>query len=227
MERHFGNDLEELKHKLLTMASLSESAVQDAVEAVLQRDEARVLAVKDRDVLIDRLEIEIDDLAISLLSRAPLASDLRLVTVAMKISQNLERVGDEATKIAKRAHDLNAEPPLRKNGVDIPTMRTLALEMLKGALDAFVQRDSAAARALIEKDQRVNALNKHNHRELLNQMVADRENITRCLNLMVISKSLERIADHAVNIAEEIVYLYEALDIRHPKHKLPPLSVAP
>jgi phosphate transport system protein len=223
MERHFGNDLEELKQKLLTMASLSESAVQDAVEAVLQRDDARVLAVKDRDVLIDRLELEIDDLAISLLSRAPLASDLRLVTVAMKISQNLERVGDEATKIAKRAHDLNGEPPFRKNGVDIPTMRTLALEMLKGALDAFAQRDSVAARALIEKDQRVNALNKQNHRELLNHMVEDRENITRCLNLMVISKSLERIADHAVNIAEEIVYLCEALDIRHPKHQLPPL----
>jgi phosphate transport system protein len=225
MERHFGNDLEELKQKLLTMASLAESTVEDAVEAVLQRDDARVLAVKDRDVLIDRLEIEIDDLAISLLSRAPLASDLRLVTVAMKISQNLERVGDEATKIAKRAHDLNAEPPLRKNGVDIPTMRTLALQMLKGALDAFVQRDSAAARGLIEQDQRVNELNKHNHRELLNHMVEDRENITRCLNLMVISKSLERIADHAVNIAEEIVYLCEALDIRHPKHQLPPLAI--
>ena len=217
----------DLRQKLLTMASLSESAVEDAVEAVLQRDDARVLAVKDRDVLIDRLEIEIDDLAISLLSRAPLASDLRLVTVAMKISQNLERVGDEATKIAKRAHDLNAEAPLRKNGVDIPTMRSLALEMLKGALDAFVQRDSTAARALIEKDQRVNTLNKQNHRELLNHMVEDRENITRCLNLMVVSKSLERIADHAVNIAEEIVYLCEALDIRHPKHQLPPLSAAP
>ena len=227
MERHFGNDLEALKQKLLTMASLAEADIEDALQAVLQRDDARVQTVKDRDVLIDRLELEIDDLAISLLSRAPLASDLRLVTVVMKISQNLERVGDEATKIAKRAHDLNAEPPFRKNGVDLPTMRSLALEMLKAALDAFVQHDSTAARALIEKDQRVNALNKQNHRELLNHMVEDRENITRCLNLMVISKSLERIADHAVNIAEEIVYLCEALDIRHPKHQQPPISVAP
>ncbi len=224
MERHFGGDLENLKQRLLTMASLAESAANDAVEAVLWRDDARVQAVKDRDILIDRLEIEIDDLAISLLSRAPLASDLRLVTVAMKISQNLERVGDEAVKIAKRAHALNAEPPFHKNGVDLPTMRTLALEMLKTALDAFMQRDSAAARAVIEKDPRVNALNKQNHRELLNHMIQDRDNITRSLNLMVISKSLERIADHAVNIAEELVYLYEALDIRHPKHQLPPLA---
>ena len=227
MERHFNNDMEELRQKLLTMASLAESDVEDAVEAVLQRDDALVQAVKDRDVLIDRLEIEIDDLAISLLARAPLASDLRLVTVAMKISQNLERVGDEATKIVKRAHELNAEPPFRKNGVDLPAMRALALEMLKAALDAFVQRDSAAARLVIEKDPRVNAINKENHRKLLNHMVEDRENITRCLNLMVISKSLERIADHAVNIAEEVIYLCEALDIRHPKHQQPPLVVAP
>jgi phosphate transport system protein len=225
MERNFDNDMEALRQKLITMASLAEASVKDAVEAMLWRDDARVQEVRDRDVLIDRLEIEIDDQAISLLARAPLASDLRLVTVAMKISQNLERVGDEATKIAKRAHDLNTEPPFQKSGLNLPTMRSLALEMLKAALDAFVQRDSAAARAVIEKDPRVNSLNKQNHRELLNHMLEDRENITRCLNLMVISKSLERIADHAVNIAEEIVYLCEALDIRHPKHQQPPLVV--
>jgi phosphate transport system protein len=227
MERNFDSDLEALNLRLLTMSSLAEASAHEAVEAVLWRDDARVQSVKDRDILIDRLEIEIDDLAISLLSRAPLARDLRLVTVAMKISQNLERVGDEATKIAKRAHALNAEPPFRKNGLDLATMRTLALEMLKAALDAFVKRDPVAARLVIEKDVRINTLNKQNHRELLGHMVEDRENITRCLSLMVISKSLERIADHAGNIAEEIVYLCEALDIRHAKHQQPPLVVAP
>lgn len=227
MERHFDNDMESLRQKLLTMASLAETSVNDSMEAVLWRDDDRVQKVRDRDVLIDRLEIEIDDKAISLLARAPLASDLRLVTVAMKVSQNLERVGDEATKIAKRARDLNSEPPFQTSGLNLPVMRSLALEMLREALDAFVQRDSAIARAVIEKDPRVNALNKQNHRELLNHMLADSENITRCLNLMVISKSLERIADHAVNIAEEIVYLCEALDIRHPKHQQPPSVVVP
>lgn len=221
MERHFDNDMETLRQKLLTMGSLAEASTNESVEAVLWRDDARVTSVKERDTAIDRLELEIDDLAISLLARAPLASDLRLVTVAMKLSQNLERIGDEATKIAKRAHDLNGEPPFQKNGLDIANMRTIVLDMIRTALDAFVRRDSAAARTVVEKDPRVNALNKQNHLALLEHMLENKENITRGLNLMVVSKSLERIADHAVNIAEEVVFLCEALDIRHPKHQKP------
>ena len=166
------------------------------------------------DVIVDQLEIEIDELAIHLLSKAPLATDLRLITVAMKISHDLERVSDEATTIARRSLELSLEPQL-KPYIDIPRMAGMALEMLKDALDAFVNRDTAKARAIVPRDKEVDLLNKQLHRELSSYMVERPSTITRCLNLMVISKSLERVADHATNIAEEVVYLYEARDIRH------------
>jgi len=216
MERHFDQELDELKQRLLTMASQAESAVKRAVEALMTRDDALAHQVRENDTILDRFEIEIDDLAIHLLAKAPLASDLRLVTVAMKISQNLERVGDEAAKIAKRARDLNREPPL-KAAVDMPGMARVALEMLKGALDAFVNRDPAAARAVIERDQEQDRLNKQVRRELERLMVESPDHISRGLHLLTAAKSLERIADHAANVAEEVVYLCEALDIRHPK----------
>jgi len=203
-----------LKEKLLTMASHAEAAVKNAIEAYLKRDYDLAQRVRDDDAILDRFEIEIDEMAIQLLSKAPLASDLRLIATAMKISQNLERVGDEAAKISNRARDLSQEPPL-KSGADIPKMADLALAMLKGALDAFVNHDPAAARATIPKDKEVDALNKQIHRELADQMTKSSDNIPRCLNLMVIAKRLERIADHATNIAEEVVYLCEAQDIRH------------
>jgi phosphate transport system protein len=215
MEHHFDTDLDGLKQKLLTMASHAETAVNQAIRALVERDHDLAVRVNQDDAVIDRLEIEIDELAITLLSKAPLASDLRLVTVAMKISQNLERVGDEAAKIAKRARDLAKEPPLRLN-LELPRMATLALGLLKQSLDAFVQRDAAAARALIPRDKEVDALNKQINRDLTDHMMTDRESIPRCLNLMIASRSLERIADHAKNVAEEVVYWCEAQDIRHP-----------
>jgi phosphate transport system protein len=214
MERHFDQELAALKERLLRMASHAEAAVNQSVQALTNRDLDLALRVKENDSVIDHFEIEIDDLAIHLLSKAPLASDLRFVTVAMKISQNLERVGDEAAKIAKRARDLCKEPPL-KLAVDLPRMATLALELLKAALDSFVQRDPAAARAVIPRDKPINALHKEIQHTLTEQMTSDKETITRCLNLMIAAKSLERIADHAKNIAEEVVYLCEATDIRH------------
>lgn len=214
MERHFDHELNTLKDRLLAMASHAESAVNRAVQALTQRDHDLALRVKADDSVLDQFEIEIDDLAIHLLAKAPLASDLRFVTVAMKISQNLERVGDEAAKIAKRARDLTHEPPLRLS-LDLAKMAGLALEMLKASLDAFVQRDPAAARAVIPRDTLVDALHKEIQRRLTRQMAEDAETITRCLNLMVAAKCLERIADHATNVAEEVVYLCEAHDIRH------------
>jgi phosphate transport system protein len=132
----------------------------------------------------------------------------------MKISQNLERVGDEATKIAKRARDLSGEPPVKLN-LDLLRMVRLSLDMLKAALDSFVNRDSAAARAIIPRDKEVDALNKEINNALADYMVANPDAIRRCLSLIVVSKSLERIADHAKNMAEDVVYLCEALDIRH------------
>ena len=214
MLHHFETELDSLKQKLLTMASHAETAINDAMRALSERNYDLALRVKANDKVLDRFEIEIDDLAVHLLAKAPLANDLRLITVAMKISQNLERVGDEAAKVAKRARDLSREPPL-KPVTDIPAMAALALDMLKRSLDSFVNHDPVSARALIPRDKEVDRLNKQVHRELAHQMVADPETITRCLNLMIVSKSLERIADHATNIAEEVVYLCEAQDIRH------------
>jgi phosphate transport system protein len=214
MENYFEIGLDGLRQKLLTMASHAETAVNQALEALIQRDTDLALRVKDSDRVIDQFEVEIDDLVIQLLTKAPLASNLRLVTVAMKISQNLERIGDEATKIAKRARDLAQEPPV-KVVLDLPRMAALALDMLKAALDAFVNRDSAAARAVIPRDKEVDALNKQIHQTLAQLMVENPGTIGRCLHLMVVSKSLERIADHATNVAEDVVYLCEAQDIRH------------
>lgn len=211
---HFDQELTALKEKLITMGGLAEAAVRRSMKALLEREDSYARNAKEEDSALDELEMEIDDMAITLLAKAPLASDLRLVTVAMKISRDLERVGDEATTIARRALELNAAPQL-KPYVDIPKMADLALDMLKQALDAFVTRDTARARAVIPRDKEVDNLNKQLHRELAGYMIEQPPTITRALNLMVISKSIERIADHATNIAEEVVYVYEGRDIRH------------
>jgi phosphate transport system protein len=210
----FEPDLAALKEKLLTMSSHAEASVRNAVEALGKRDYDLALRVQGDDAVIDRFEIEVDELAIRLLTRAPSPNDLRLITVAMKIAQNLERVGDETTTIARRVQELCRDVPL-KLVVDIPQMAFGALQMLKHALDAFVNQDPAAARALIPQDKPIDLLNKQIHRHLADQMIADPDTVLRCLNLMVISKSLERIGDHAKNVAEEVVYLCEAQDIRH------------
>jgi phosphate transport system protein len=222
---NYTTELSQLKECLLAMASHAESAVTGAMRALVERDDRLARTVEDDDDILDQFEIEIDDLAIHLLAKAPLATDLRLITVAMKISQNLERVGDEAVTIARRAIDLNAEPQL-KPYVDLPRMATMSLEMLRDALTAFVHREPDRARGVIPRDQDVDDLNRQLHRELSSYMVERPATITRCLRLMVISKAIERIADHATNIAEEVVYLYEAKDIRHSGQK-PPETEAP
>ena len=215
---HYTEELTKLKESLLAMASHAESAVARSVRALVERDEAIALQVQQDDNILDQFEIEIDDIAVHLLAKAPLATDLRLITVAMKISQNLERVGDEAVTIARRALELNAEPQL-KPYIDVPRMASMGIEMLRDALTAFVNRDTERARGVIPRDSEVDDINRQLHRELASFMVERPTTITRCLKLMTISKSLERIADHATNIAEEVVYLYEAKDIRHAFHK--------
>jgi phosphate transport system protein len=225
MTIHFENELAGLKEKLLTMASHAEAAVAKAIKALVERDDELARRVMADDVIVDQLEIEIDELAIQLLSKAPLATDLRLITMTMKISNHLERVSDEATTIARRSLELSLEPQL-KPYVDIPRMAAMALDMLKEALDSFVNRNPEKARAIVPRDKEVDLLNKQLHRELSSYMVERPSTITRCLNLMVISKSLERVADHAANVAEEVVYLYEAQDIRHSGKSTPPAPVA-
>ena len=214
MQRHLDQELSTLKQKLLTMASNAEAEVVNAVKSLVERNDALANDVKQNDSVVDQLEMEVDEMAVHLLSKAPLASDLRFIIVASKIAQNLERVADEATTIARRTLELNQEPPL-KPFVDIPRMAELGLEMLKVALDAFVNRESEKARGVIPRDLEVDTIHKQLQRELASFMIENPKNISRCLNLMVVSKSLERIADHATNIAEEVVYLCEAEDIRH------------
>ena len=203
-----------LKEKLLTMSSLAASSVSNAVKALVERNDDLARQVEQADDQLDALEVELDELAIVLLSRGPVATDLRMISVAMKITHNLERVGDEATTIARRAVDLNKEPQL-KPYVDIPRMATMALEMLNDGLEAFVSRDTARARAVLPRDKDVDALHKQLQRELITFMLEQPNTITRCLHLMQVSKRLERIADHATNIAEEVVFLHEGRDIRH------------
>ena len=203
-----------LKEKLLLMASYAESAVDRAVKALVRRDDDLARLIREEDELIDQLEMQIDQIALRLLAARPNPLELRFVTMAMKIANNLERVGDEATTISRRVLELSHEPQLAQAG-EIPPMASTALLMLKDALDAFVRHDPSQARELIPRDRIVDDLNKHLHRELAGQMAERPAIIQRALNLMVISKSLERIADHAVNVAEQVVYLCEGLDIRH------------
>jgi phosphate transport system protein len=215
MGRILDHELGELNARLLTMASYAERAVNDAVQALVHRDYDLAVQTNDNDQILDRLEVEIDEMAINLLTKELPVGEVRLVAVAMKISQNLERIGDEAAKVAKRTRDLCQQPPVKVQ-VDLPRMVHLTLDMLKRALDSFVRRDPAVARAIIPGDKEVDLLNKVITRDLVRHMTARKEAIPGCLNLMIVSKSLERIADHATNVAEEVVYLCEAQDIRHP-----------
>lgn len=213
-QTHFEKDLQDLKDKLLTMASHAEKSVDQSLKALIDREDGLARQVEENDNLLDEFEIEVDELSIGLLARAPLASDLRFITIAMKISHDLERVGDESTTIARRAIELNSEPQL-KPYVDIPRMAKMALAMLNDALDSFVNKNTQKAREVILRDKEVDQLNKQVNRELASFMVENPNTISRCLNLIVVSKALERIADHATNIAEEVVYMHEGKDIRH------------
>jgi phosphate transport system protein len=209
-----------LKDRLLTMSSLSMTAIRKAVRALLERDDDLAREVAHEDAQIDDLEKELDELCITLLSRAPLASDLRMIAVAMKITHDLERAGDEATVIARRAVKLNTEPQL-KDYIDLPRMAQMALDMLKDSLDAFVDRDAAKARGIPPRDSEVDALNGQIQRELASFMAEKAANITRALHLIEITKRIERIADHATNIAEEVTFLLEGRDVRHSAKRAP------
>ncbi len=215
MKRFFDSELESFRSNLMLMGQTSIRQVRDALKALVEADVAladRVIAADDE---LDQLEIQIDNEAIRYMNlRSPIATELRLVIVGMKASHDLERVGDEATSIAKRAVKLAAEPPL-KPYVDIPRMASIALEMLQDALDCFLNGDTEKAVSVVRRDSEVDAINKQLYRELSSYMIERPQSISRALELMFISKSIERIADHATNIAEEMVFLAQARDIRH------------
>ena len=215
MKRFFDAELETFRSQLILMGETAIEQVRTAIQALVEAKTGlaeQVIAADDR---LDRLEVEIDNEAVRYMNlRAPIASELRLVIVGMKASHDLERVGDEATSIAKRAIKLSAEPPL-KPYIDLPRMATMALEMLRDALDCFLQVDEAKAVAVCKRDAEVDDLNRQLYRELTSYMIEKPETISRAIELMFISKSIERIADHATNIAEEMIYLSHGKDVRH------------
>jgi len=215
MKRFFDTELETFRSNLILMGETSIRQVRDAVKALVEGDVALADRVIAADDVIDNLEVKIDEEAMLYMNlRAPVATELRLVIVGMKASHDLERVGDECTTIAKRAIRLAAEPPL-KPYIDIPRMATIAVEMLRDSLDCFLNGDTEKALAVVRRDSEVDAINKQLYRELSSYMIENPATTTRALELMFISKSLERIADHACNIAEEMVFLAKAQDIRH------------
>lgn len=220
MTHQFAQELDGLKQRLLAMAGQAEAALTDAVQALVERDDDRARRVREADEVIDDAEMAVDEMAVHLLAKAPLATDLRLITVAMKISRDLERVGDEATTIARRALKLNQDAPLHTT-MDLPRMAGLARAMLKDALDAFVQGRPDRAREIPPRDKELDALNRDAQTVLADCMTQAPATVFRCLHLMVVSKCLERIGDHAKNIAEDVVYLHEARDIRHQHESKP------
>lgn len=208
------NQTDPLKKMLLLMASNAEQCVQKSVYSLVHRDQSSALSAKEQDSVIDQLEKDVDELAMKLLAMGPVDSDLRFISMAMKISTELERVGDEATTLARRSIELMKEEPL-KPGVDIQPIAQMVIAMLKSALDAFVYRQPDAAREIILQDKKVDALNKSIYALMTERMINEPGCVIGCLHYITIAKSFERIGDHASNIAEEVVYLCEARDIRH------------
>jgi phosphate transport system protein len=216
MERHhFEAELQALRNQLLTMGGLVEERVHRAVHALVHRAEEEAQRVIATDKEINDLQIDVDNRCLKLLAtQTPLAVDLRLITSAMKINADLERVGDQAVNIAESVLVLIPQPPL-KPLIDIPRMATIAEKMIRDALDAFVEKDAELARDVLRRDDEVDELKDQVFRELLTYMMADPGTIQRALSLILISRNLERIADHATNIAEDVIFITEARDVRH------------
>lgn len=215
MKRFFDTELESLRTHLLQMGDRSIEQTRLSLRSLMEGDIALADKVIATDDEIDKLEVQIDDEAIRYMTlRGPVASELRVVIVGMKASHDLERVGDEATNIARRARKLAIEPKLELYA-DIPRMANIALEMLRDALDCFVHDDEQKALAVIRRDAEVDNINRLVYRRLTSFMIEKPETIARALELMFISKSIERIADHATNIAEEMIYLAKGKDVRH------------
>jgi phosphate transport system protein len=216
MERHhFEGDLQALKKRLLEMGALVEQRMHQAISALMERQPPAAEAVANGDHEVNDLQIEIDDRCLKLLAlQGPLASDLRLITAAMKINADLERIGDQAVNIAETALRVMAQPPLRPV-LDLHRMADLAQKMTRDSLDAFVRRDAVLARAVLAQDDEVDLLKDQSFRVLLTYMMADPGTIERALGLILVARNLERIADHATNVAEDVIFVVEGKDVRH------------
>ncbi|MHB8109667.1 MAG: phosphate signaling complex protein PhoU [Syntrophorhabdaceae bacterium] len=213
----FDLELKELKEKLLHEGGLVEKAINNAIKALLERSSELAQKVIEDDPVVNALEVEIDEFCLKLLAlRQPAARDLRFITTAIKINYDLERIGDMAVNICERVQELNQEPQL-KPYIDLPMMAETVQLMLKESLEAFVQEDVAMARKVTKDDQTVDQLLDQIFRELLTYMMQDMKTISRATRVLFIAKYLERMADHAVNIAELVIFLVEGKIIRHIK----------
>lgn len=218
--RHFDRDIEHLKELLLRMGAMVEDAISDSIRALVERDSALAERVIASDDAIDEMELEIDQHTIELIAKMqPAAVDLRFVATAMKINPELERIADLAVDVCERAVELNREPLLKPIIARLPTM---AQDMVRHALDAFVRRDASLARQVIARDDEVDALTEQSFRELLTYMLEDSRNISRAIRLTFIGKYFERMADAATNICEMVVYLVEGKVIKHKHSNEPP-----
>ena len=222
--RHFDQELDDLKQKLLRMGAAVENQIQTSLRALVGRDTELAQQVIENDLRINSLDVQVDEDSIRLLAlHQPTAKDLRFITTAMKISTELERMSDLAENIAERALELNEEPQL-KPYIDIPRMGNWTLRMVKDSLDAFVNRDAALARKVCADDDFVDDLTQQLFRELLSFMLENPKTITRAIRLTFTGKYIERIADHATNVAELVVYLVEGKIIRHTAPPVAPTS---
>jgi phosphate transport system protein len=213
--RHFQEELEQLKTRLLEMGGQAEENVRLAVKGLVDRDPALIDRVMVGDEPLNNLHIEIDNRCFTLLALyQPMAADLRTIVAAVKINTDLERVGDLAVNIAEAARRYTSHSPVKKL-IDIPRMASIAQRMLRDALDAFVHRDLALAQAVLNEDDRLDTLKTQMFRELLTYMLQDPSTIEPALDLTLISRHLERIGDHATNIAEDVIFIVSARDVRH------------
>ena len=215
MERHFDEELRELNKQLLRMSALVEEAISRSVKALVERKDELAEGVFKSEEAINMLEIEIDELALRLLAlHQPKAIDLRFITSVMKINSDLERIADQAVNIAERTQEI-IKQPLLKPLIDIPRMAILAQKMVKDSIDALVNKDEALARDICKRDDEVDSLNDQIFRELLIYMMQDSKTITRAVELILVGRHLERIADHATNIAEDVIYFVKGKTIKH------------
>src|SRR5256885_8676512 len=213
--RHFQDELEQLKARLLEMGGLAEEQVRLAVKGLVHRDRDLIARVLTGDDALNALHIEVDNRCFTLLALyQPMAVDLRAIVAAVKINTDLERVGDLAINIAEAAQRYVAHPPVKKL-IDIPRMATIAQTMLRDALDAFVRRATTLAQNVLNQDDGLDALKTQIFRELLTYMLADPSTIEPALDLILVSRHLERIGDHATNVAEDVIFMVSARDVRH------------
>lgn len=215
MERTLDQHLSRIRQQLLRMGGLVEQMIDQAVQSLLQRDSALAEEVPIQDEEVDQLEMELDELCNTVLVRnQPAAIDLRFLVAVMKINNDLERMGDSAVNIVQSVLQLNEQPPL-KPYIDLPRMSERVQEMVRHSLDAFVNRDADLARRVLASDDEIDGLYKQIFRELLTFMIEDPKSVSRALHLLLIARNLERIADHATNISEDVIYYVEGRDVRH------------